>query len=141
LIEQRRRLSGNRLIFKRDGARAVLKALRNNEAVGILADQNTGAAEGVFVDFFGKLACANTGFTKLAHHSGAAVVPGFAFWEKDEKRYVLRFYPALPMTDDVAADTQRIHSFFETVIREYPDQWMWIHRRWKTRPPGEESIY
>lgn len=141
LIERRRQSSGNRLIYKWDGARSVIKALRNNEAVGMLIDQNTSPAEGVFVDFFGKPACAGTGFTKLAHHSGAAVVPGFAFWEKDENKYVLRFYPQIEMTGDVAADTQRIHSFFEAVIREYPDQWLWIHRRWKTRPPGEPALY
>jgi KDO2-lipid IV(A) lauroyltransferase len=141
LIERRRQRSGNRLIFKRDAARSVIRALRNNEAVGILIDQNTAAAEGVFVEFFGKQACAGTAFTKLAHHSGAAVIPGFAFWEQDEKKYVLRFYPRLEMTGDIAADTRRIHAFIEAVIREYPDQWMWIHRRWKTRPPGEPPLY
>jgi Kdo2-lipid IVA lauroyltransferase/acyltransferase len=141
VIETRRQQSGNRLIFKKDAVRTVIKALRANEAVGILIDQNTTPAEGVFVDFFGKLACAGTAFAKLAQHSGAAVVPGFALWEASEKRYVLHFYPKLEMTGDIAADTQRIHSFFETVIREYPDQWLWIHRRWKTRPPGEPPLY
>jgi Kdo2-lipid IVA lauroyltransferase/acyltransferase len=141
VIEKRRQASGNRLIFKKDAARSVLKALRNNEAVGILADQNTTATEGVFIDFFGKPACAGTAFAKFANHSGAAVIPGFAFWERTENRYVLRFYPKLDMTGDIAADTQCIHSFFESVIREYPDQWMWIHRRWKTRPPGDPPLY
>jgi Kdo2-lipid IVA lauroyltransferase/acyltransferase len=141
VIEKRRQASGNRLIFKKDAARSVLKALRDNEAVGILADQNTTASEGVFIDFFGKPACAGTAFAKFANHSGAAVIPGFAFWEHTENRYVLRFYPKLDMTGDIAVDTQRIHSFFESVIREYPDQWMWIHRRWKTRPPGEPPLY
>jgi KDO2-lipid IV(A) lauroyltransferase len=141
VIEKRRQASGNRLIFKKDAARSVIKALRDNEAVGILADQNTSPAEGVFIDFFGKQACAGTAFAKLANHSGATVIPGFAFWERMEKRYVLRFYPKLEMTGDIAADTQRIHSFFEAAIREYPDQWMWIHRRWKTRPPGEPPLY
>lgn len=141
IVEARRQQSGNRLIFKKDAVRTVIKALRANEAVGILIDQNTTPAEGVFVEFFGKFACAGTAFAKLAHHSGAAVVPGFAFWEASEKRYVLHFYPKLEMTGDIAADTQRIHSFFETVIREYPEQWMWIHRRWKTRPPGEPPLY
>lgn len=140
-MERRRQASGNRLIYKRDGARAVIKALRNNEAVGILIDQNTSSAEGVFIDFFGKRACAGTAFTKLAQHSGAVVIPGFAFWDKEERRYVLRFYPRLEMSGDVCSDTQRIHSFFEKVIREYPDQWMWIHRRWKTRPPEEPPLY
>jgi Kdo2-lipid IVA lauroyltransferase/acyltransferase len=109
--------------------------------VGILIDQNTSVEEGVFVDFFGMQACAGAAFVKFAHHSGAAVVPGFALWEPKERRYVLRFYPEIPMTGDVQADTQRIHRLLESVIREYPDQWLWIHRRWKTRPPEEPSVY
>ncbi len=141
IVETRRTLSDNKLIYKRDGARSVLRALRNNEAVGILIDQNTAAAEGVFVSFFGKLACANTGFVKLAHHSQAPVVPGFAVWDEARKRYVLHFLPAVEMTGDEQADTQRIHSGIEQAIRKYPDQWMWIHRRWKTRPPGESPLY
>ncbi len=141
LVERRRTASGNCLLFKRDAARLVLKALRNNEAVGILIDQNTAPAEGVFIDFFGKQACAGTAFVKLASHSGAAVIPGFALWDHARKKYVLRFYPKAELTGDTLADTQRIHSLIENVIREYPDQWMWIHRRWKTRPPGEAPIY
>jgi KDO2-lipid IV(A) lauroyltransferase len=141
LVESRRVLSGNRLILKRDAARLVMKALRNNEAVGVLIDQNTAAAEGVFINFFGRLACAGSAFVKLALHSGAAVVPGFALWNSAEKRYVLRFYEPIQLTGDIERDTQRIHSTIENVIREYPDQWMWIHRRWKTRPDGEQPIY
>jgi Kdo2-lipid IVA lauroyltransferase/acyltransferase len=141
LVENRRTLSGNVLIQKRDAARAVIKALRANEAVGILCDQNTTASEGVFVDFFGKQACASAAFVKLAHRSGAAVVPGFAIWNQSTRRYRLRFYPAIAMSGDVASDTQAIHSLFERVIREYPDQWLWIHRRWKTRPAGESPLY
>jgi KDO2-lipid IV(A) lauroyltransferase len=141
LVETRRVLSGNRLILKRDAARLVMRALRNNEAVGVLIDQNTAAAEGVFINFFGRLACAGSAFVKLALHSGAAVVPGFALWNDAEKRYVLRFYEPIQLTGDVEVDTQRIHTAIENVIREYPDQWMWIHRRWKTRPDGEPAIY
>lgn len=140
-VEELRAGSGNRLIYKKDAARAVLKALRANEAVGILADQNTSAAEGVFVSFFGQQACANSGFVKLAYHSGAPVVPGFALWEEASRQYVLRFYPEIALTGDVQADTQQIHAVFEQIIREHPDQWMWIHRRWKTRPPGEAFLY
>lgn len=141
LIEQRRTLSGNRLVFKRDAARAVMRALRNGEAVGILIDQNTTPAEGVFVNFFGKQACAGSAFVKLAYHSKAPVIPGFALWDQAAKRYVLRFYPEIEMTGDEVADTQRIHACFEAIIRQYPDQWMWIHRRWKTRPTGEPPLY
>ena len=141
LVERRRTLSGNRLIDKHDAARAVMKALRRNEAVGVLIDQNTSADEGVFVDFFGRPACANSGFVKLAHRSQAAVIAGFALWDEKQRRYVLRFYPRIEMTGDVQRDTQRLHARIEQIIRKYPDQWMWIHRRWKTRPPGELPIY
>jgi KDO2-lipid IV(A) lauroyltransferase len=141
IVERRRALSGNRLIVKKDAARGILRALRQGEAVGILIDQNVVPAEGVFIDFFGVKACAGTAFVKLAHHSGSAVVPGFALWEEKESRYVLRFYPEIPMTGDVHADTQRVHALLEQIIRKYPDQWLWIHRRWKTRPPGEPPLY
>ncbi len=141
LVEKRRVLSGNRLIYKREAARSVIKALRSNQAVGILADQNTAPAEGVFVNFFGKPACAGSAFVRLAYHTGAAVVPGFALWNRATQRYVLRFYPRIELTGEERADTQCIHSMLEGVIRENPDQWMWIHRRWKARPAGEDELY
>ena len=141
LVERYRALSGNYIIEKKDAARGILKALKAGEAVGILIDQNTTLDQGVFIDFFGKEACAGTAFAKLAHHSGAAVVPGFALWSNEEQRYILRFYPEIRMTGDVSADTQLIHAQLESVIRQYPDQWLWIHRRWKTRPAGEPSLY
>jgi KDO2-lipid IV(A) lauroyltransferase len=141
VVERRRALTGNRPIGKKDFARAILKALASNEAVGILIDQNASLADGVFVDFFGVKACAGSGFAKFAAHSGAAVIPGFALWSEAERRYVLRFYPPIEMTGDVARDTQAVQSKLEEVIREYPDQWLWIHRRWKTRPEGEGPIY
>lgn len=141
LVEERRQLSGNQLISKREAARTVLRALQSNQAVGILIDQNTSADEGVFVDFFGTPACANTGFAKLAAHTGASVIPGFAVWNESERRYVLRFYPPVLMTGDLAKDTQNLHAKLEEVIRQHPGQWLWIHRRWKTRPPGEPALY
>jgi len=134
LVERRRGLSGNRTIGKKEYARSILKALAANEAVGILVDQNSAADAGVFVDFFGAKACAGVGFAKLAARSGAAVIPGFALWEEWEQRYVLRFYPPVPMSGDSARDTQTVQSALERVIRQYPDQWLWLHRRWKTRP-------
>jgi KDO2-lipid IV(A) lauroyltransferase len=141
LVEQRRTLSGNRLIEKKDFVRGILKALAANEAVGILIDQNASIDSGAFVDFFGIPACAGTGFVKLAAHTGAAVIPGFALWSGTERKYILRFYPPVAMTGDLHDDTARLHAVLENVIRQYPDQWLWIHRRWKTRPPGEPSIY
>lgn len=134
-VERRRVLTGNTIIQKKDGARGIFRALHSGAAVGILIDQNSTIEEGVFIDFFGRKACANAAFVKFAHRTGAPVIPGFALWNKAERRYVLRFYPEIPMTGDVQADTQSVHSFLESVIRQYPDQWLWIHRRWKTQPP------
>ena len=141
LVERRRALSGNRPIFKKDFARSILKALAANEAVGILVDQNASEDSGVFVNFFGMPACASTGLAKIAAHSGAAVIPGFALWRPDERRYVLRFYPPIKITGDAARDTQTIQTQLEQVIRTNPGQWLWIHRRWKTRPAGQPPLY
>lgn len=139
LVAMRRMLSGNQLIEKKDAARSVLRALRKNQAVGILVDQNTSEAEGMFVPFFRRLACASPAFVKLAHHSGAAVIPGYAVWDESNKRYRLVFEPEIAMTGDLGKDLQAVHYAIETAVRKYPDQWLWIHRRWKTRPP-EESV-
>lgn len=141
LVERRRSLSGNRVIAKRDFARAIFKALAANEAVGVLIDQNAALENGAFVDFFGVRASAGTGFARIAARAGAAVIPGFALWEEAERRYVLRFYPPVELTGDAVRDTQALQSQLETVIRQYPDQWLWIHRRWKTRPPGDAPLY
>ena len=137
LVARRRTMSGNKLIEKKNFARGILQALAANEAVGILIDQNASLDTGVFIDFFGVPACAGAGFARLAAHTGAAVIPGFALWSESERRSVLRFYPEVPISCDVQQDTARIHAVLECVIRQYPDQWLWIHRRWKTRPPGE----
>jgi KDO2-lipid IV(A) lauroyltransferase len=141
IVEQRRALSGNKLLSKRDFARSIFQALRSNEPVGILVDQNSSAENGVFVPFFGIPACANLTFAKLAARSGAAVIPGFAVWNARERRYVLRFYPEVGITGDAVEDTRRIQGAVEAAVREVPDQWLWIHRRWKTRPDGEPGLY
>jgi KDO2-lipid IV(A) lauroyltransferase len=141
LVEKRRGLSGNILLSKRDFARSIFHALRRNEPVGILVDQNSSADNGAFVPFFGMPACANLTFAKLAARSGAAVIPGFAVWSSQERRYILRFYPAVEITGDAVEDTCRIQHAIEIAIRETPEQWLWIHRRWKTRPEGEPGLY
>jgi KDO2-lipid IV(A) lauroyltransferase len=141
LLTRRREGSGNHVLSKRDPARPILKALAANQAVGILIDQNVASDAGVFIDFFGIPAAAATGFVRLAARSGAAVIPGFALWCEPERRYILRFYPPVPMSGDPARDTQALQTVLENVIRQYPDQWLWVHRRWKTRPPGSPPLY
>jgi KDO2-lipid IV(A) lauroyltransferase len=141
MVERRRAMSGNILLSKRDFARSILTALRKNEPVGVLVDQNSSADNGAFVPFFGTLACANLTFAKLAARSGAAVIPGFATWRPQDRRYILKFYPEVTITGDAVADTGRIQGALEKAIRETPDQWLWVHRRWKTRPEGEDRLY
>ncbi len=147
LVTRCRTLAGNRIIEKTSSPRRIFEALAANEAVGILADQNASLEEGVFVDFFGIKACASSGLAKIALRTSAPVIPGFALWQPEEGRYVLRFWPPIEMIvtgdaeADVQANTQRMHSVLEAIVRQYPDQWLWIHRRWKTRPPREKPIY
>src|SRR5579872_5013452 len=116
VVARRRTMSGNHLIEKKDFARGILQALAANEAVGILIDQNASLDTGVFVDFFDIPACAGAGFARLAAHTGAAVIPGFALWSESEKKFVLRFYPEVPISGNVQADSACIHAVLERVI-------------------------
>jgi KDO2-lipid IV(A) lauroyltransferase len=140
-------LHGNFVISKDDFGRGLLKAIHAGATVGILMDTNMTPPQGEFVQFFGVDACTGTGLAHIARQTGAAVLPGFMFWEPAERRYVLHFGPEIeiPRTADRAADilegTRRCTAVIESWIRRYPDQWLWIHRRWKTRPPGEPSLY
>jgi Kdo2-lipid IVA lauroyltransferase/acyltransferase len=140
-VKRYRMGSGNRILDKQDFVRGILKALAANEAVGILIDQNTLPENGAFVDFFGIPASTGTTFVRLAHKTGAAVIPGYALWDERRGKYVLRFDPIFEMSGDVVADTARITKHFEGVIRRAPEQWLWLHRRWKSRPDGEASLY
>jgi KDO2-lipid IV(A) lauroyltransferase len=140
-VRRRREIFGNRMIGKKEFVRSLLKALQDGETAAMLVDQNNMLDQGVFVDFFGIPARTGTSFAKIAAHTGAAVVPGFALWIEAEGRYRLKFYPALDMTGDIAEDTRRVQAAIERAIREYPDQWLWIHRRWKARPQGQPNLY
>jgi len=141
LVKRYRTASGNRILDKKDFLRSILEALRRNEAVGILIDQNTLPEQGVFVDFFGTLASTGTTFAKLAAKTGAAVIPGYAWWDGARGKYVLEFDPIFEMSGKVDDDTARLTKHIEGVIRKRPEQWLWLHRRWKSRPEGEPAIY
>jgi KDO2-lipid IV(A) lauroyltransferase len=147
LVNGIRCLHGNKVLHKDDFARGLLGAMRQGETVGILMDTNMTPPQGVFVDFFGRAACTASGLARVALRTGAAVLPGFLVWSEDEKRYVLEFGEqfALERTGDdeadIVANTQLFTAAIERSIRAYPKQWLWVHRRWKTRPPGEEPIY
>ena len=140
-------LHGNRVLHKDDFGRGLLTAMRAGQTVGILMDTNMTPPQGEFVKFFGRPACTATGLAHVARKTGAAVLPGFMLWEPGERKYVLHFGPEIeiPHTEDAQADilagTQLCTEAIESWIRRYPDQWLWIHRRWKTRPAGEPGLY
>jgi Kdo2-lipid IVA lauroyltransferase/acyltransferase len=147
LVNRYRCLSGNAPIFKNESARALLRILHGKGTVGILADQNTMREEGVFVDFFGKPACTTTGLARVALHTDAAVVPGYCWWDARIGKYRLQFEPPVELIRtgdadrDIFENTQRFAKVIEEVIRKHPEQWVWIHARWKTRPEGEPKLY
>jgi KDO2-lipid IV(A) lauroyltransferase len=147
LIRQYRTMHGNQIVEKDDFVRGLLAAMRAGEVVGILMDTNMTPPQGIFVDFFGIPACTASGLARIALKTNAAVVPTFTIWDADLGKYRLRFDPAVELvrTDDLEADiktnTQRFTSIIEEYVRKYPEQWLWVHRRWKTRPPGEKALY
>jgi len=147
LITKYRCLGGNLPIEKNQSARAVLKVLSAGGTVGILADHNTLLGERGFVDFFGIPASTTAGLARFALHTDAAVVPGFLHWDAALRKYRLCFEPAVELirtgddTVDIHENTQRFTRVIENYVRRYPDQWLWLHRRWKTRPPGESADY
>ncbi|MHB8412094.1 MAG: lysophospholipid acyltransferase family protein [Candidatus Acidiferrales bacterium] len=147
LVNHYRCLSGNQPIEKNNAARAMLRVLHDGGTVGILADQNTSLEEGIFVDFFGIPAATTTGLARIARRTDAAVVPGFLFWDDSMRKYRLRFEAAvlLERTEDEEADirvnTERFNNVIEDYIRAHPDQWLWVHKRWRNRPPDEPPLY
>jgi len=147
LIQRYRTLHGNRTVDKDDFVRGLLSAMRAGETVGILMDTNMTPPQGVFVDFFGIPACTASGLARIALRTDAAVVPGFSLWNSKLRKYVLHFDPAVELVRtaddqaDVIANTARFTSIIEDYVRRYPDQWLWVHRRWKTRPEGEPPLY
>jgi Kdo2-lipid IVA lauroyltransferase/acyltransferase len=146
LINDYRCRSGNQPIKKNRSARAILKVLGEGGTVGVLSDHNT-SVESVFVKFFGVLAATTSGLARIALRTDAAVVPGFLSWDSEIRKYRLRFEAAITLKRtgneevDIVANTQCFTRVIEDHVRAHPDQWLWVHKRWKTRPPGEESLY
>ena len=147
MIRHYRTMHGNTMVDKDDFGRGLISAMKKRQVVGILMDTNMTPPQGVFVDFFGIPACTASGLAKIALRTDAAVVPGFTIWDPALGKYRLRFDAAVNLirTGDndanVAANTQLFTKIIEDYVRRYPDQWLWIHRRWKTRPEGQPPLY
>jgi KDO2-lipid IV(A) lauroyltransferase len=147
-VDRTRKRFGNETIDKISAARSMLKILRSGENVlGLLLDLNTLDDEAIFIDFFGVPAATNFVAAKLAVRTNTPLVPVFAPWSEEKGKYVLTVEPPMPpeCTGDEEADvrhlTMKLTQHIENRIRQYPGQWLWIHKRWKTRPPGEPKIY
>jgi len=147
LIQSYRTMHGNKTVAKDDFVRGLLAAMKAGETVGILMDTNMTPPQGVFVDFFGIPACTASGLARIALRTDAAVVPGFTIWDAALGKYRLRFDPAVELIRtgdleaDIVANTQKFTKVIEDYVRKYPEQWLWVHRRWKTRPEGEKGLY
>ena len=147
LVNGIRCLYGNTVLHKDDFASGLLGAMRCGETVGILMDTNMTPPQGVFVDFFGTPACTASGLARVAMRTEATVLPGFLTWREDEKKHVLEFGERLNLVctgndeQDIVTNTQICTAAIEQWIRRFPEQWLWVHRRWKTRPVGEPSLY
>ena len=125
-------------IHKKNVMHAILSQLRKGEAIKLLIDQNVAAREGVFINFFGRPACATAGIALMALHTGAAVLPIFTTRMPDG-RYLTEIGPPVETVNtgdreqDVQTNTQNYNSIIEDHVRKYPGQWLWLHQRWKTK--------
>ncbi|MBK8810374.1 MAG: lysophospholipid acyltransferase family protein [Acidobacteria bacterium] len=146
-VDQMRTRFGSVTLDKMKSARTMFRILKKGELLGILADLNVQEKDGVFVDFFGVPASTTTSIAKLALNTGAAVLPAFAVWDEEKQKYVVYLEPEIPYDATDKSDehvvrlTQAITSTVERFVRKYPEQWLWIHKRWNTRPKGEKGLY
>ena len=146
-VDARRTRFGNETIDKKSAVRRALKVLREGGMLGILGDLNTQPQEGVFVPFFGIPACTTAGIAMLALRTNAVIVPACAPWDERRGKYVFQGQKMIDLErsgdneKDVLAITTACTGAIENFIRAYPEQWLWVHKRWRTRPPGEPDLY
>ncbi|MCI0624588.1 MAG: lysophospholipid acyltransferase family protein [Acidobacteria bacterium] len=147
LVNRYRMLSGNQIIQKKNSLKEILVTLKRGAAVGILIDQNTTRDAGVFAPFFNIPACTTTSLATIALRTGAAIVPGVLIWDERLRKHRLRFEPPVALMQtgnkqqDIVNNTALCNQVLEELVRKHPDQWLWVHRRWKTRPEGEKELY
>jgi KDO2-lipid IV(A) lauroyltransferase len=145
IVHEIRESSGLCIIPRRTSALAIVRKFKRNEIVGILADQNT-RKQNVFVYFFGIKAATTPGPALLAIKTGAVLVPAFMLREARGKHKLMIEKPIEVIRTgdeeaDVIATTQKCAAVLEEYVKQYPAQWFWVHRRWRTRPAGEPPLY
>jgi KDO2-lipid IV(A) lauroyltransferase len=138
LLIEIRKSAGNTVISRGNNTREIVRTLKNGEAVGILIDQDT-KSQGVFVNFFDKPAHTPTGPAVMARRMGVPIIPTFMYMKEDYS-YHLEVQPPLALVrtadeaSDILVNTQKISDAYEAMIRRFPAQWVWMHKRWKTQP-------
>jgi KDO2-lipid IV(A) lauroyltransferase len=146
-LHELRARAGTRMIRKSTAGGGVLRALHERGLLVLPIDQNSTRGLGVFVDFFGLPASTNSGMARIALRAGAPVVPVFIIREGWRARHRVRVLPIMEvertgdLEEDVRRNTQRFTAVFEDMVRQYPDHWLWMHKRWKTRPVGTPRLY
>ena len=147
LVDRIRMRFGNQSVDKRGAARPMLNILRSGGTLGLLVDLNTLDDEAIFVDFFGVPASTTFMLAKLALRTNATVLPIFVPWDASSGKFLVHILPPVSAqltgeeAEDIRTLTADLTKVLENYIRHYPDQWLWIHKRWKTRPKGEPDIY
>jgi KDO2-lipid IV(A) lauroyltransferase len=142
IYKGRQRYNNAFIVSRQEGLRPIIKAMRKDHVPFLyLPDQDYGARDSIFVKFFGIDTATITGLSRISQLARAKVVPAIA--RRVGNRCELEFYPPWDNfpSDDVVADTQRMNTFLEARIREQPDQYFWLHKRFKTRPEGQEKFY
>ncbi len=141
-IMKKREFTGAKMFPVHNALDEIVKCLKRGGIAGLYVDQNVRKRHrGVFIDFLNRKACTTNGLARLALSTKAPVIPIFTF--KDKGRSHIVILPEMPLIEtgdpeqDILENTQAYHSVIEKYIRKYPDQWFWMHNRWKTRPPEE----
>jgi KDO2-lipid IV(A) lauroyltransferase len=143
LKRKRERFPGTRMISRQEGVKAYVRAFKAGQALQLSPDQDLGAKDSLFVPFFGVPAATVPVLSRIAKLTGARIIPLVVRQLTGGRGYVARFYPPWDNfpTDDLEADTRRMNAFIEERILETPEQYIWTHRRFKTRPPGAPPVY
>ncbi|KXJ98705.1 MAG: lipid A biosynthesis acyltransferase [Acidobacteria bacterium OLB17] len=149
LVARLRSRFGNRSIDKTNSVSAAFEVLRSGGILGALPDVNMHPKDGIFVPFFGLEACTTRGLAMLAMRTNALIMPMCCVWDAAKGKYVVRYGSVIEPAEAPVADrnaeiyrlTAETAAAMESFIRMAPDQWIWTHKRWKTRPPGEAPIY
>jgi KDO2-lipid IV(A) lauroyltransferase len=143
LMRGRMRFGQSTLFARQEGIRPMIKSLRSGEPFYYLPDMDLGARDSVFAPFFGVPAATITALSRIARLAGAVVVPCVTRQLPAGRGYVVRLYPAWDNfpSGDLHADARQMNAFIEERVREMPEQYYWLHKRFKTRPPGEKSLY